>query len=362
MAVDPSSPPDPAADAAAPRQPRVRRGWYVLCFSGDLARGGHLVRTLFGTPVVVFRGEDGAVGALVDRCPHRNVPLSAGQVVGGELACGYHGWRFEPGGRCTHVPALIGEADHPARRCPSFVVREQQGVVWVWAEPGGQPDHEPFSFRLTDDPTYTVVTRVLEAAGSVHAVAENALDVPHTAFLHGGLFRVDADRNEIACRVTRHHDRVACEYIGEPRPDGLVGRILSPSGGVVTHFDRFYLPSIVEVEYRIGEENHILVNAALTPMADHQTMLHAVAAIRARVPIWLIKPVALRAALHIFGQDQAILAAQTENLRRFGDARFASTELDALGPHILRLLRQAERGELDPPDRPPVVRDFKMQV
>lgn len=354
--------PDPAADPSAPRQPRVRRGWYALCFSGELARASHLTRALFGCPVVVFRGEDGAVGALEDRCPHRNVPLSAGRVVEGGLACSYHGWRFEPGGRCTHVPALVGQADHPARRCPAYAVREQQGVVWVWGEAGGTPDHDPFSFQLVDDARYTVVTRALQADGSVHAVAENALDVPHTAFLHGGLFRVDEDRNEIDCRVTRQHDRVECEYIGEPRPSGLVGRILSPSGGVVTHFDRFYLPSMVEVEYRIGEENHILVNAALTPMADHQTLVHAVVAIRARVPIWLIKPFALKAALHIFGQDQAILAAQTDNLRRFGDARFASTELDALGPHILRLLRQAERGELDGPDRPPVVRAFKMRV
>ena len=44
--------------------------------------------------------------------------------------------------------------------------------------------------------------------------------------------------------------------MGEPRPPGIVGRILSPSGGLVTHFDRFILPSIAQVEYRIGTENH----------------------------------------------------------------------------------------------------------
>ena len=346
----------------APPQPRVRQAWYALCFSDELAPGALLQRALFDQPLVVFRGEDGAVGALLDRCPHRNVPLSSGRVVGPALACGYHGWRFGPDGGCQHVPALVGEPGHPARRCPAFPVQEQQGVVWAWADPDSPPVGAPFRFRLADDPAYTVVTRALRAPGSVHAVAENALDVPHTAFLHGGLFRVDEARTEIACRVTRHADRVECEYIGEPRPDGLVGRILSPSGGVVTHFDRFYLPSVVEVEYRIGDENHILVDAALTPVSDHETWLHAVVCVKARVPMWLVRPFALRAALHIFGQDQEILAAQTASLRRFGDARFVSTELDALGPHILRLLRQAARGELDPPDKPPLVREFKMRV
>jgi hypothetical protein len=48
-------------------------------------------------------------------------------------------------------------------------------------------------------------------------------------------------------------------------------------------------------------------------------------------------------ALHIFGQDAKILARQTETIRRFGSETFASTEVDVLGPPILRLLRQAER-------------------
>ena len=40
-------------------------------------------------------------------------------------------------------------------------------------------------------------------------------------------------------------------------PEGLVARILSPSGGVVTHFDRFILPCITEVEYAIGRSRPV---------------------------------------------------------------------------------------------------------
>ena len=42
-----------------------------------------------------------------------------------------------------------------------------------------------------------------------------------------------------------------------------MGRILSPSGGIVTHFDRFLLPCIAQVEYQLGEENHILISTAM---------------------------------------------------------------------------------------------------
>ena len=74
----------PEPGASAPPQPRVRRAWYVACFSDELG-ATPIVRELFGQPLVLYRGAEGPA-ALLDRCPHRNVPLSAGRVVDGQLA------------------------------------------------------------------------------------------------------------------------------------------------------------------------------------------------------------------------------------------------------------------------------------
>jgi len=342
-------------------QPRIRQAWYVACRSEDLVRAPRPL-VLFETHYVLFRGPDGAPAALLDRCPHRNVPLSEGSVVAGNLQCPYHGWRFGPDGQCVHIPAFTGSPEAPARRCRGLVARESQGFVWVWADPDTPPVGEPFQLNAHDRPGYLTIRRSLGAQGSIHAVSENALDVPHTAFLHGGLFRVDRDRQPITCRVKRWHDRVECEYIGEPRPAGIAGRILSPSGGTVVHFDRFYLPSIVEVEYRIGDENHIILNGAITPHGDHDVTLHAAVSVRTRLPIALLRPFVEPVVLRIFGQDQRILKMQTDTMHRFGDARFVSTELDALGPHIMRLMRQAERGQLDSPDAQPYTRELTMML
>jgi hypothetical protein len=145
--------------------------------------------------------------------------------------------------------------------------------------------------------------------------------------------------------VERHADRAVCEFIGESRPSGLAGRILSPSGGTVTHFDRFYLPSVTEVEYRIGEENHIVLNGACTPADDWDTRLYAVVSLRTRLPRWLVGAVVKPLALYIFNQDAVVLKRQSDTLHRFGEASYASTEIDLLGPHILRLMTRAARGE-----------------
>lgn len=321
---------------------RLRRFWYVACQSRELHRKP-LARTVVGVPLVLFRGADGKPAALLDRCPHRNVPLSLGRVVaGGRLECAYHGWQFEPGGRCSFVPGLL-VSDGRERRAPSAAVREQGGLVWVYPELDESPESEPFSWAATGS-EYARVVREVETSATLHATIENALDVPHTAYLHRGLFR-GGKRNEISATVRRFADRVEVQYDGEPRPSGIAGRVLSPGGGTVEHWDRFILPSIAQVEYRLGQDVHFLVTSLCTPVTDFQTRMFAVVEFKTRFPARAVQRLLEPFALRIFGQDARILRAQAGNIVRFGGEQYMSTELDFLGPHIWRLLKQAEQGE-----------------
>jgi phenylpropionate dioxygenase-like ring-hydroxylating dioxygenase large terminal subunit len=321
---------------------RLTRFWYVACRSADLGNRP-LSRNVLGVPLVLFRGQDGKAAALLDRCPHRNVPLSLGRVVaGGRLECAYHGWQFEGEGRCVHIPGLLA-SEGKERRAPAAAVREQDGFVWVYPELDSEPDAEPFSLS-TAAADYARVVREVETESTLHATIENALDVPHTAFLHRGLFR-GGKQNEISATVRRSSDRVEVQYDGEPRPSGVAGRVLSPSGGTVEHWDRFILPSIAQVEYRLGSDVHFLVTSLCTPESDFRTRMWAVVQFKTRFPARAVARLLEPFALRIFGQDARILRAQAENIRRFGGEQYQSTELDFLGPHIWRLLKQAELGE-----------------
>jgi phenylpropionate dioxygenase-like ring-hydroxylating dioxygenase large terminal subunit len=332
--------------APAPRHVTVVKlpnRWFILCASGELG-AKPLARTLQGVPLVLFRDERGRPAALLDRCPHRNVPLSLGRVREGQLECGYHGWRFDGGGACRAVPGLLGEPGAKSRCAQGYATREQDGFVWVYSSAGAEPTHEPFRFPLLDARGYTTVRRTVRAPGTLHATLENTLDVPHTAFLHGGLFRTEKARGEIEVAVRRSAERVEAEYIGEPAPPGLAGKLLAPGGGVVQHFDRFLMPSIAQVEYRLGDRSHLIVTSAMTPVSDFDTLVYAVVTFRLPLPGWLVRPFLTPVALHIFQQDARVLARQAQTLRHFGSEAYASTELDVLGPAILRLLQQAERG------------------
>jgi len=112
--------------------PDASSNTYVPVARGDEVRPGPVAVRVRDTALVVFRDRQGQVGALVDRCPHRDVPLSKGSVGWfGELLCDYHGWGFDTGGACVQMP--MAHATMPrSRACVrSFPVREVDGFVWV---------------------------------------------------------------------------------------------------------------------------------------------------------------------------------------------------------------------------------------
>jgi nitrite reductase/ring-hydroxylating ferredoxin subunit len=341
------------------RQRDFAPGWYVVGRSADLRKTGLKPVLLNTVPLVTFRDAKGQCVALLDRCAHRNAPLSAGRVAGGRVQCHYHGWEFDGAGECKQVPGLCGAPEHPARKVPAFACRESQGWVWVYSEPDVHPDGVPYAIPCADEEGYLTIREHIEMPGPLDAVAENALDVPHTAFVHSGLFRSNADRTEIDVIVRALEGGVEAEYVGEQRPEGIVGRILAPEGGEVSHWDRFLLPGIAQVEYRLSDRAHIVITAALTPRTAAITDLFATVAVKVPVPDVLLKTVIKRVAMRILNQDIGVLRAQTQQIARFGGEDFASTEIDVLGLRIKKLLRDAASGR---PSTAPDERRIKMLV
>jgi hypothetical protein len=212
----------------------------------------------------------------------------------------------------------------------------------VYADPDSSPHAPPYSFPYLDAAGYASIRFESEVEASLHATIENMLDVPHTAFLHRGLFR-GRPATPITAVVRRFADRAEVEYVGEERPAGLVARLLAPRGGAVEHFDRFLLPSIAQVEYRLGE-SHLAVTNVATPVGDFQTRFVSVVSFRLPLPAIVVRAVLAPLAKHIVRQDARILRLQTEAVRRFGAESYCSTDADLIGPHVWRLLKRADQG------------------
>ena len=192
----------------------VRDQWYVAAYSAEVGRA-LLARTILGEPLVLYRTSAGQPAALVDRCVHRHFPLSAGQLDGDTIVCGYHGFTYGPDGRCVAVP---GQQRIPrTARVTAYPVAEQDSLVWVWI---GDPERADAGFiprapvagrpGVHHRPRHGAAGGPVRAAGG-QPVGPVARDLP-ARWVH---------RHPRGCgHPDQHRDRPgAARHPGEP-PDG----------------------------------------------------------------------------------------------------------------------------------------------
>ncbi|XRB04966.1 rieske domain-containing protein [Pycnococcus provasolii] len=228
-----------ATDTKKNRSRYLTHVWYAVALSSDVAMDKPLPIDLCDEKLVLFRGTDGDINCTSSICPHRGAPLSMGWTKeattttssscsgsGGSssssssskascIVCPYHGWAFDGKGHLLEVPAEGSDATLPKRPLlTSYPVLERGGFVWVFYDPARTRDaslsateiasmpatpipmiaellaaHSPGG-RATPDSRqrWTAVHGSFEMKAPHMAVFENAIDVSHIHFLHGGTF------------------------------------------------------------------------------------------------------------------------------------------------------------------------------
>ncbi len=319
-------------------------GWHPVATARQLG-GKPLARELMGRPIVVFRGRDGPA-VFVDRCPHRNMPLSRGRVRGGEIECAYHGWRFSGEGRCTLVPGAERPASHAAEALP---VVERAGLVWTTlaADPAPFPAlPHPVGVDGFDSFLWPVRT---SRAALIDAV-ENLLDPAHPHFLHPGIVRSATTRRPVEVTVRTSAGGAEAIYVENARTNALMPRLLE--GLRTTSIGRFFPPSIGQLAFEGPKGLRLAITVFFTPEAAYRVRPFAHFATPKGTAPAFVKEALLRAFhMPVLAQDRAALRAQTDTIERFGGPRYGLGPLDFLRPAIQaladgRALEDSERAVL----------------
>ncbi len=167
---------------------RYARGWHCLGLAARFREGGpHAVRA-FGTKLVVFADSSGALHVLDGYCRHMGGDLTQGTVKGDAIACPFHDWRWGGNGRCAGIP--YARRVPPRARTRSWATLEQNGQLFVWHDPSGNPpapevDH-PFDFRGAGSDEWTSWTwdsNLVEGA-NCREVIDNVVDMAHFFYIH----------------------------------------------------------------------------------------------------------------------------------------------------------------------------------
>jgi phenylpropionate dioxygenase-like ring-hydroxylating dioxygenase large terminal subunit len=142
---------------------------------------------LLDEDLVVYRTSADVVVAR-DICLHRGTRLSLGSVDGDELVCGYHGWRYGLGGRCTRIPSQPpGTRISPKARLFVYPVIERYGIIWTCLS--GAPEADLPDWPEAEDPAYNwLALPPLDWNTSSAREVDNFLDISHFSFVHASTF------------------------------------------------------------------------------------------------------------------------------------------------------------------------------
>ena len=301
-------------------------GWWAVLESKEVGRKPVSARR-FGHDLVLWRDADDAVVVQDDRCPHRLARLSAGRVVDGCIECPFHGFRFEPGGACTEIPA------HPERRIPralrvrTWPTREAHGFIWMWPDETSEPTAELPWFEDLDD-SWSVAGLQATWDADLARCIENQLDYTHLAFVHKSTIGRFSGPSPGFAAVEETVHGVGRIKFGDPE---------AAEWGIEWREPNVWVN-------RLSANNRITL--AFVPIDEHRTKyyLHNWQK-QVTVPglAWLWQKVAMAANRYILAEDRAVVEGQTPSVAQL-DAGEVLVPSDR--PVLLfRTLRERRRRE-----------------
>ncbi len=326
--------------------------WYIACESKDLDTSVPLSAQILGEWLACFRGRDGKPVALRDCCLHRAGRLSRGSVRAGILSCPYHGWCYNEHGEVISIPSEGGE--EAARRrglaMAPFETCEQDGYIYVRLEKG-ERDEQPFGMSHFGETPWRNIRLRNSFRNNVTNCVENFIDIPHTAYVHQGVFR--SERSEpIQASIVRESGRVMVSYRNETDNLGSFSWFLNPSGREIEHTDTFYMPNITQVTYTIGPRVTYVITSQSIPVDDDTTTVYT--DITYRLGMWtrLAAPIVRRQAQKVIDQDIEELDCQMEVIEKYG-ARFLDSPSDLIHTYVAQIRDAIDQGKdpLELPDR-----------
>jgi 3-ketosteroid 9alpha-monooxygenase subunit A len=232
-------------------------GWFVIGFSDELAVGQVMPLRYFGQELVLFRGEDGTANLLDAYCAHLGANLAAGgKVVGCNIECPFHAWRYAGDGRCVEIPYASKIPKKALVR--AWQVREQSGLLFMWhhAE-GAAPSYDMPDMPEWANPSWTRWTMSkLSIRTHPKEIVENVVDKAHFPRVHN-----------------THVDKFENEFDGHKATQRTSG-VAYPVGGGRDQFaiEATYFGPGVQFSWMHGVLEARLLNAH-TPIDEHSVDL-----------------------------------------------------------------------------------------
>jgi phthalate 4,5-dioxygenase len=161
----------------------LRRYWQPVALTDEM-QGERPVKPVrvFGENLVLFK-QSNSFGLIERHCAHRGADLAYGRLEDGGLRCAFHGWLFDPQGRCLETPAEPAGSrlcEHVRQR--AYPVVEKSGVLFAYLGEGEAPAFPALDCFVAPD-AYTFAFKGYWDCNWLQAL-EVGIDPAHASWLH----------------------------------------------------------------------------------------------------------------------------------------------------------------------------------
>jgi phenylpropionate dioxygenase-like ring-hydroxylating dioxygenase large terminal subunit len=155
--------------------------------------GDYKAMRVVGREIILVRGKDGRMNAMLNVCRHRAMKLlPEGCGNSRRFTCGYHGWSYETDGKLAGVPAegTFGDVDRDDYSLVRLACEERAGIIFVCLTAGREIDVDtwlgdalPYLERLELDKCVHFTTKEL-AGPNWKVTLDGYLESYHFSTLH----------------------------------------------------------------------------------------------------------------------------------------------------------------------------------
>lgn len=330
----------------------LRNYWYACAEAHELAHG-MLARRILDEPVLLYRTRDGRPVALADMCCHRQLPLSMGRRVEDNVECGYHGFTYDPDGRCVRIPGQ----DHipETARVRTYPVRQRWGWIWIWmGAPEAADEADIPDAHWMEAEGWTAVCDRIGLDCRYELIRDNLVDLSHITFAHAATIGTSkVAETPVTTEVRGDGVRVVREMRDIAPPPFFV-RL----AGFATNIDRWQIidwtpPANIVIEAKAlphgsndwseGVETQVI--NFITPETPHScTYFWAHARNRAVENTGLSRMVHAD-VVRTFCEDKAIVEAQERRIQAHPDYETTDARFDSGDLQVRRISRRLLEAE-----------------
>ncbi|NRA31732.1 MAG: Rieske 2Fe-2S domain-containing protein [Polyangiaceae bacterium] len=166
--------------------PYFPEGWFAVCLSKELKKDQLKRLSYFSTEFIAIRDENGEAVVMDAYCPHMGAFLGRkGKVVGGQVVCPFHEWKFNAQGDCVEVPFCERAPSTARSKLKAYPTIERNGMVMMWRHSSREPYYEiPDLSELSGKAWTNQICFKFITRGNSMEAKENVCDGSHFVTIH----------------------------------------------------------------------------------------------------------------------------------------------------------------------------------